>query len=648
MNRTRVLWLRRIQTLSIRTKLALVSGLVVFALVSIPYISWYRDASIRDMNNTRLAILSLDRMLLSLQRSQNDFINLFDPHFQDEFSLTFETFVESTEDLKVQFWTLGLPIETLEQLVVLTSEYQYLFEVMAELQQQIGQDDTKGIHKRIHDGLKKIEASIQSSPADDEVRLTLQRHAAMLQLTVQDLMIGHQMKQIAAIEQQYKTMAQDARALVQDDASRTRILAAMTEYHQAFVDLSEATVRVGLTYDDGLHREIGDIVRATQLVLSQLNIEVNAAINVRERRLNIALGLMAGFFAILFMMSVVMFFRSISAPIRGVTAIMTRLADGDLTVSIPSDARRDEIGDMFRALRVFKMGSIIRRRTQEELRKAHAELEQRVEERTRALSEEISERRLAEKKLDQARKEAEDANRAKSLFLANISHELRTPLNAIIGYAEMLQEDALDEGNTHLSNDLDKIHGAGKHLLGIINEILDLSKIEAGRVDIHLETFSILDVLETVTDTVRPLVAAKGNAFVLDAVKNLGDMNSDLTRLRQILFNFLSNAAKFTENGAITLACRRNADTITFSVSDTGIGLTEEQIKRVFEPFTQADASTTRKYGGTGLGLTVNREFARLLGGEIEVESRLGEGSTFTVHLPVTAPVLPVKERRKS
>ena len=233
MNRTRVLWLRRIQTLSIRTKLALVSGLVVFALVSIPYISWHRDASIRDMNNTRLAILSLDRMLLSLQRSQNDFINLFDPHYQDEFSLTFETFVESTEDLKVQFWTLGLPIETLEQLVVLTSEYQYLFEVMAELQQQIGQDDTKGIHKRIHDSLKKIEATILSSPADDEVRLTLQRHAATLQLTVQDLMIGHQMRQIAAVEQQYKTMAQDARALVQDDASRTRILAAMTEYHQA-------------------------------------------------------------------------------------------------------------------------------------------------------------------------------------------------------------------------------------------------------------------------------------------------------------------------------------------------------------------------------------------------------------------------------
>ncbi|MCR4377598.1 MAG: ATP-binding protein [Rhodospirillales bacterium] len=648
MNRTRVLWLRRIQTLSIRTKLALVSGLVVFALISIPYVSWYRDASIRDMNNTRLAILSLDRMLLSLQRSQNDFINLFDPRYQDEFSLIFETFVESTEDLKVQFWSLDLPIETLEQLVVLTSEYQYLFEVMAELQQQIGQDDNKGIQKRISDGLKSTDAAIQQAPADDKVRLTLQRHAAMLQLTVQDLMIGHKMKQIDVFDQQYTQMIKDTEALVQDTNARTRILTAMADYHQAFVDLSNATMRVGLSYEDGLHHEIGDIVRKAQQVIDKLNVEVDAAIHTRERRLNIALGMMAGFFTVLFMMAVVMFFRSISAPIRGVTAIMTRLADGDLTVNIPNDARRDEIGDMFRALRVFKMGSIIRRRTQDELRKAHAELEQRVEERTRALSEEIVERRLAEKKLDHARKEAEDANRAKSLFLANMSHELRTPLNAIIGYAEMLQEDALDDGNTHLSNDLDKIHGAGKHLLGIINEILDLSKIEAGRVDVHLETFAILDVLETVTDTVQPLIAANGNAFVLDADKNLGDMNSDLTRLRQILFNFLSNAAKFTEKGTITLACRRNADTVTFSVSDTGIGLSEEQIKHVFEPFTQADASTTRKYGGTGLGLTVNREFARLLGGEIEVESHLGEGSTFTVHLPASASVKPVKERRKS
>jgi signal transduction histidine kinase len=290
------------------------------------------------------------------------------------------------------------------------------------------------------------------------------------------------------------------------------------------------------------------------------------------------------------------------------------------------------------------MGAIIRRRTQEELRKAHAGLEERVEERTHALSEEIAERRRAEKELLKAREDAESANRAKSLFLANMSHELRTPLNAIIGYAEMLQEDALDTGDKSLGSDLDRIHSAGKHLLGIINEILDLSKIEAGRIDLNMETFAIRDLLDDVTGTVQPLISRNNNILVVDANEDLGMMRSDLVRLRQILFNFLSNAAKFTKNGTITLACCVLDDTVSFSVSDTGIGLTDDQIKHVFEPFSQADASTTRKYGGTGLGLTVNRNFARLLGGEVEVKSRVTEGSTFTVRLPLTIEDTPIME----
>ena len=640
-------WLHRVETLSIRTKLALVSGLVVFALVSIPSVSWHRDASIRDMNETRLAILSLERMVLDLQRNQNDFINLFDSRYRDEFSSTFETFVESTEDLKEQFWTLGLPIETLEQLVVLTSEYQYLFEVMAHLQTDIGQNRSEGIRKRIHDTFNAVENTLDALPLDAEARLALHRHTAMLQLAAQNLTANDHQHRIEAFNQHFAEMTRDVDAMVKDADARTRLTSAMAHYRQAFFDLNEASSRVGITYDDGLHGEIGKTVRATQDVLARLNVEVDAAINTRTQDLNITLGLMAGFFAISFMMAVLMFSRSISAPIRGVTDIMTRLADGDLTVNIPNDPRRDEIGDMFRALRVFKMGAIIRRRTQEELRRAHAGLEQRVEERTHALSEEIAERRRTEQELQKAREDAERANRSKSLFLANMSHELRTPLNAIIGYAEMLQEDAQDSGDTNLSDDLDRIHGAGKHLLGIINEILDLSKIEAGRVDVHVEPFSIQDLLDTVTGTVRPLIAANANTLEIDTAEDLGLMHSDLTRLRQILFNFLSNAAKFTENGTITLACHRDGETVVFSVSDTGIGLTEEQLSHVFEPFTQADASTTRKYGGTGLGLTVNREFARLLGGEIEVSSQAGKGSTFTVRLPATAPDVSNMEPKK-
>ena len=628
----------RLRTLPIRTKLTLVSALVVLAMVSMPYLSWYRDASIRDMDNTHQAILLLDSKLLILQRSQNDFINLFDPKYREEFSATFETFVESTEDLKEQFWNLDLPIDTLEQLVVLTSEYQYLFEVMADTQTRIGHDYDQGLRKDVAAAHKTMEIALLDIPANSTARLVLLRHSIMLLLPSLGLTITHHERQLNAFELHYAHMTRDVNALVEDADVRANILKAMGAFRTTFQSLVKATQTVGLTYEDGLHGEIGVIVTSTKKILERLNTEVNAAISRRESDLNTLMTLMAAFFSLTFILAVTLLSRSINIPIRSVTSIMTRLADGDLTVNIPDESRSDEIGDMYRALRVFKMGAIIRRRTQEELRKAHDGLEQRVEERTRALSDEIQERRRAEQELMRAREEAEGANRAKSLFLANMSHELRTPLNAIIGYSEMLQEDAVEAGNTRLSEDLDKVHSAGRHLLGIINEILDLSKIEAGRVDIHVETFVVQDVLNNVVDTVQPLIATNTNALVVDVAKDIGTMDSDITRLRQILYNFLSNAAKFTKNGTITLAARRESTPTTecmiFSITDTGIGMNAEQLAHVFEPFTQADASTTRKYGGTGLGLTVNREFARLLGGEVNVESTPGVGTTFIVRLP--------------
>ena len=252
----------------------------------------------------------------------------------------------------------------------------------------------------------------------------------------------------------------------------------------------------------------------------------------------------------------------------------------------------------------------------------------------------VTEKKKAEEDLIEAKEAAEAASRTKSTFLANMSHELRTPLNAIIGYGELLEEEIQELEHEHLLPDLIKIQAAGKHLLGLINQVLDLSKVEAGKMDLHWESIEVERLLHEVASTVKPLVVKNDNELHVELNPNLGSCLADITKLRQILFNLLSNAAKFTSKGVITLKAKRKETDegalIRFEVRDSGIGMTQEQVDRVFEPFTQADASTTREFGGTGLGLAITKKFVEMMGGRIKLRSIPNEGTRFSVLLPAT------------
>jgi signal transduction histidine kinase len=341
------------------------------------------------------------------------------------------------------------------------------------------------------------------------------------------------------------------------------------------------------------------------------------------------------------------------------------LASGQLghVIELPG---RDELGDLALAFNQMsiQIEQLYRERVDSEraqrqwevgrLQESERILEAKVAERTAELAKRNQELTRSQAELAAARDAALEANRAKSAFLANMSHELRTPLNAIIGYSEMLQEDAQDVGLGELIPDMERIQAAGRHLLDLINDILDLSKIEAGKMNLYLEEFDIPSLVQSVADIIQPLVERNLSTLTVHYSPDIGSMVADQTKVRQILFNLLSNAAKFTEEGEITFDVTRVSqapqsitkrdgefsDWICFKVTDSGIGISGTQMPRIFEAFTQGDPSTTRKYGGTGLGLAISYRFCQMMGGEIVVESQVGQGSTFTVYLPaiVTNP----------
>ena len=309
--------------------------------------------------------------------------------------------------------------------------------------------------------------------------------------------------------------------------------------------------------------------------------------------------------------------RRMVGPIQALRAGAERIGAGDLSQQI-----RIKTGDELEAL-ANQFNDMAGR-----LQESYAGLEQKVEERTREVEEKS--------------RQLEIASQHKSQFLASMSHELRTPLNAIIGLTEMMVTNAARFGTEKAAEPLRRVHRAGSHLLGLINQVLDLSKIEAGKLELSPDLVALAPLINEVVDTARPLAEQNNNRLVVKCQENLGSLTVDPMRLRQILLNLLSNACKFTKQGEVTLLARKlvnEGSWIEFAVSDTGIGMTPEQQAKLFEEFTQADSSTARQYGGTGLGLAITRKLARMMGGDVTLTSEAGKGSTFTVRLPAITDV---------
>jgi len=445
--------------------------------------------------------------------------------------------------------------------------------------------------------------------------------------------------QIAVLQRQFEVVrgriVNAAESLQSDPQVNHNARSAFQQSMQALLDLGRPNVGLFQLRATELdqQRSANESQLALQKLVNDLEIQVNALVAAAEHEAADATALTAGALedsrywlialsclSLLAAILIVWLFviRYIVARLRILTASMMAVAGGKLDAEVPT-AGADELGDMSRALVIFRENA-------REIHKAREEAEK-------------------------ARYEAEAASRTKSSFLANMSHELRTPLNAIIGYSEILREDAVDRGDDSSEADLVKIEAAGKHLLGLINDILDLSKIEAGRMDLHFEDVDLKKLVTDVSALVAPLMSKNGNTFEINVPADIGVMRVDLVKLKQSLINLLSNAAKFTRDGRVGLVLARRSgadgrDVFTFAVRDSGIGMTPEQIGRLFQAFTQADTTTTRNYGGTGLGLTITRHFCTMLGGDIAVTSKPGEGSVFTITLPdggkADAPAAPV------
>lgn len=614
--------------LSINAKLHVVSLIVLLGVSIMGYLSWKHITLLDKMVEQRVNIVEFQSRVTELQQEEQTFIATHDVEIVQEFSDDYDELLESMQNIHTYLQEIDADTKNVDAFISTIEQFKKSFLILSKLVKRIGLNQTEGIRGELRTHVHGIEAILEEVSNKNNVRYALHRRLLMIQRPEKDLMLRKQSKYLEKFVKYSALMLEDIQANVKDPDIKARLIRELSLYDVAFDKLQKAAIEIGLTNKEGLQGDMRMMIADAKVIAATMADDFVFLVNQKAAASRKQITILLGFFVLTVLIAIIALSRSIIRSLKGMTKVMGQLADGDLSVAIPCVNKTDELGDMAHSIVVFKENAIERKAAKDALSHAYDDLENIVEERTRELSTAMS--------------EAEEANQAKSEFLSSMSHELRTPMNAVLGFTQLMSRSRKEPPQKKQTTYLEQIEKAGKHLLSLINDVLDLATIESGKMTISLEKVSIRNVIDETFDMVVPLSDARGQTLIEDFGYFKGHdvfIMADYTRFKQVIVNFLSNGIKYGRaNGTVTFKVSKGEkdQTLRLSIIDNGDGIAPDRHDELFESFTRLD-QVEGEIEGTGVGLAITKNLIHLMKGELGVISTVGEGAEFWVELPIAS-----------